>query len=136
MTVIYLCKMIISSGIFSIFLKILIFWVHRGVKGQKTVQNDKKLSVALHIAGIIHHNMIVIYGVNVQNDSISRCFFNVKILTFQVVKGLKGQKMAEYVENFCLSYLIFQEPHIIWFFKHYQKIFFKKCEQCFLSKNK
>ena len=43
MTVIYVCKMIISSGVFSIFLKSLIFWVHRGVKGQKTVQNDKTL---------------------------------------------------------------------------------------------
>ena len=42
-TVIYVCKMIISSGVFSIFLKILIFWVHREVKGQKTVQNDKNL---------------------------------------------------------------------------------------------
>ena len=28
-------------------------------------------------------------------------FFNVKILIFQVVKGLKGQKMTQNVENFC-----------------------------------
>ena len=30
-------------------------------------------------------------------------FFNVKILIFQVVKGLKGQKMAQNVKNFCLA---------------------------------
>ena len=35
MTVIHVCKMIISSGVFSIFLKILIFWVHRVVKKGK-----------------------------------------------------------------------------------------------------
>ena len=38
----HLCKMIISPGSFSIFFKILIFWVARGVKGQKAVRNDKK----------------------------------------------------------------------------------------------
>ena len=52
----------ISRHYFHVF-KILIFWVHRGVvKGQKTVQNDKKiLSILLHISGTIHQ-MIVIYG--------------------------------------------------------------------------
>ena len=103
MTVIYVCKMIISSGVFFFFFffLILIFWAHRGVKGQKTVQNDKKImSVALHISGNMHH-VIVIYGANMLNDNISRCFFNVKILIFQVVKELKGQKMAQNVENFC-----------------------------------
>ena len=54
MTVIYVCKMIISSGGFSIFLNILIFWVYKGGRGgglkeQKMVQNAKKLSVPLHI---------------------------------------------------------------------------------------
>ena len=43
-------------------------------------------------------------------------FFNVKILIFQVVKGLKGQKMAQNVENFCLSHLIFQAPYIIFIY--------------------
>ena len=42
MTVIYVCRMIISSDIhFFHFFHILIFWVHRIVKGQKMVQNDK-----------------------------------------------------------------------------------------------
>ena len=38
---VHICK-IISSGIFFYFSKILIFWVHRGIKGQQMVQNDKK----------------------------------------------------------------------------------------------
>ena len=40
--VVYMYKMIISPGSFFHFFKILIFRVVRGMKGQKTVQNDKK----------------------------------------------------------------------------------------------
>ena len=114
MTVIYVCKMIISSGIFSIFLKILIFWVHRGVKGQKMVQNDKKLCL---LCSISQEPYIIWLSFMVQMCKMiisPGMFFSVKILISQVVKGLKGQKMAENVENFCLSHLIFQEPYIIW----------------------
>ena len=51
----------ISRRVFH-FFKISIFWVVGGVKGQKVVQNDKKiLSVVLHISGAIHY-IIVIYG--------------------------------------------------------------------------
>ena len=46
------------------FFKILIFWVFRGGKWQKTVQNDKNMCVALDFSGTIHH-MIVIYGTHV-----------------------------------------------------------------------
>ena len=42
MTVTLVCKMIISSGIFFILFKILILLVHREIKGEKMVQNDKK----------------------------------------------------------------------------------------------
>ena len=42
------------------FLKILIFWVHKGIKGQKNPKN----CVTLHISGTIHH-MIVNYGAHV-----------------------------------------------------------------------
>ena len=41
-------------------------------------------------------------------------FFDFKILIFQVVRGLKEQKMAKNDKNFCLLHLIFQEPYIIW----------------------
>ena len=54
--------MIISPDVFH-FFKILICGIVRGVKGQKSVQNDI-LSVTLHISGTIHH-MIVIYGTHV-----------------------------------------------------------------------
>ena len=39
------------------FFQILIFGVNI-VKGQEMAQNDKKLSVALHISGSIHHMML------------------------------------------------------------------------------
>ena len=51
------------------------------------------------------YRMIISWGV----------YLNVKILIFQVVKGYKGQKMAQNDKNFCsLQHLIFQELYIIW----------------------
>ena len=41
-----MCKMTISLVIFFIFFKILIFWVHRGMKRQTTVRNEKKFCSA------------------------------------------------------------------------------------------
>ena len=80
------------SRCFFHFFKILIFRVVRRVKGQKMVQNDKKFSFTFHISGTIHH-MIVIYMVQMCEMIISLgVFFNAKILIFQFVKGLKGQK--------------------------------------------
>ena len=43
--VVHKCKMMISPCVFFQFLKILIFWVLRRVKGQKIVQNDKRFSL-------------------------------------------------------------------------------------------
>ena len=61
----HISKMIISSGVFFIFFKSLIFWVVRGEKGQKKAQNNKKnLSVIPYISGTIYH-MIFIYGTHV-----------------------------------------------------------------------
>ena len=37
-----------------------------------------------------------------------------KILIFQAVKGVKGQKMLQNDKKFCLSHSISQEPYIIW----------------------
>ena len=42
-------------------------------------------------------------------------FFNFKILIFQVVRGIKGQKMTQNNKKFCPSRSIFQEPYLIWF---------------------
>ena len=101
---------------FSHFSQILIFRVNSGVKGQKKkkkrAQNDKN-SVMLHISGTIHH-MIIIYGTLMENDNISRSFFLFfKILIFWVVRGVKGQKMAQNEKKLCLSCSISQEPYII-----------------------
>ena len=100
-----------------------------GVKRQKTVQNDKKiLSVALHISGNIRgakrektaqNDKKLCLSRSISQESyiiglpfmVEMCkkiispgvFFNVKILIFQDVKGLKGQIRGQNDENFCLS---------------------------------
>ena len=114
----------ISRCFFLFCFFILIFQAVREVKGQKIDQNEKTLSVALHISGIIHH-MIVIYGILVWNNDISRHFFHFfKILIFWVVKGLKGQKMVQNEKISCLLCSISQETYIIlfWFMVHMWKM--------------
>ena len=105
----HLSKMI-SLDNFFIFCKFWFFGLLVGKRTKNSPKWQKFLSIALHIWGTIHH-VTVIY---VCKMILSPCvFFNVKILIFQVVKGLKGQKIAQNVENFCLSHLIFQKPYII-----------------------
>ena len=100
---IYVCKMIISSGVFSIILKILIFWVHRGVKEQKTVQNDKKLCLLRPISQEPY--IILSFLVQMCKMIVSPgVFFNFKISIFHIVKGLKGQKMARNIKIFCCTF--------------------------------
>ena len=53
-----------TSAVFFLFFKILIFRFVSGVIGQKMAQNDKKICVTDHISGTIHH-MIVICGAQV-----------------------------------------------------------------------
>ena len=92
------------------FFKILIFWVHRGGKRAKnSLEWQKILSVVLHVSGT--YIIWLSFMVKMCNMIISPgAFFNVKILIFQVIEGLKGEND----ENFCLSHLIFQEPYIIY----------------------
>ena len=88
-----MCKMIISPGLFFHFFKILIFRVFRGIKGQKMVQNDIKLSLSCSIyqepyikwlSFMVHMcKMIISPGVFFQ-------FF--KILIFQVVRDCRRAK--------------------------------------------
>ena len=58
--------MMISPGLFSFFIfSFLMVLGGGGVKGQKIAQDDQKiLSVELHISGTIHH-MILINGTHV-----------------------------------------------------------------------
>ena len=59
----YMCKMMISPGIFH-FFKILIFWFLRGVKGQILTSNYQFQSVTLYISGTVDH-IIGIFGTQV-----------------------------------------------------------------------
>ena len=77
---------------FFLFFKILIFWVVRGVKGQKIVQNNKFLSVALLISRTIHH----LWYIHKCKMMISQGFFSFfQILIFWFVRGVKEEKMVQ-----------------------------------------
>ena len=115
------CKMIISSGIISIFLRFWIFGLLRGkggVKGQKMAQDDKK-------------NMIIIWKYKKYKYISYDChlwytfvkwwclkiFHFFKILILWVVKGGEGAKNGPIWEKFCLLCSISQEPYTIRLFK-------------------
>ena len=96
------------------FSKILIFWIHKGLKGQKMVQNDKKLCL---LCSISQEPYIIWLSFMVQMCKIiisPVAFLNFKILIFQIVRGLKMQKAAQNDKKFCLSCSVSQEPYIIW----------------------
>ena len=108
------------------FLQSLIFRVLRGVKGQKTVQNDKKFCLSHLIfqeSNIIWSSFMV--QMYVLKDNISRhlfiyLFIYFKILIIRILRGgnggwEKGQKMAQDDKKFSLSRSVSQEPYIIWF---------------------
>ena len=102
---VYICKIIMSSRIFFHFYKSLTFWIHSGLKGRQTIQNDKKLSDTFHISGTIHH-VIVIYGANVLNANISRWFFQCKNFDCPVFHGLKWRKLLSVAPYISESYII------------------------------
>ena len=89
---------------FFIFLKILILWVHSGIKGQKLVQNDKKVCLLDSICQkpyIIWLSFMVQMCKMVVSPGVFFHFF--KILIFQVVSGVKGQKMVQNDKKICCS---------------------------------
>ena len=107
-----ICKMIISPSIFFYFFQNFGF-VSRGVKGQKIVQNDKKICLLYSIS---QESCILWLSFVIQEcKMISQCFFHLfQILIFWVVGGVKGQKMSQNDKKLCLSCFISQEPYIIW----------------------
>ena len=109
--IVHLSKMIQSPRFFH-FFKVLIFCVYN-VKVQKTVQNDKILSVALQISGTIHH-MIIIYGAHVWNVNIFRRFFSI-FQNFDFLGGQRGEraKWAKMTKNSVCRTLYFRS-HISW----------------------
>ena len=116
-----------NPGFFFSFSK---FWFFRwGVKGQKTVQNDKKLCLSLFISQepyiiwlsfMVHMCKMIIshtlhhtrylrnhtscschFWYKCENDNISRsCFHFFKILIFWFVRWVKGQKTVQNDKNF------------------------------------
>ena len=103
---VHLCKMIILLGIFFQLFKILIFWVHIGIKEQKTVHNDKRVCLS-HSISQEPHIIWLRFMVKMWKIIISLgVFFNVKILIFLVVKELNGEQIVQNCKNFCLLHLI------------------------------
>ena len=93
---IHVCKMIISSGVFLYFHN-LIFWVHRGVKGQKTVQNDKKFCL-LHSISQKRYIIWLSFMVQMWKMTISPgAGFKLAGRNSQFVKGFGSLQM-----NFCI----------------------------------
>ena len=79
----------------------------------------KKLCLlCLYIPGTIDH-MTFIYVTHVQKDNICRFFvLFFQILIFRVNSGVKGQKMAQIDQKFCLSHSVSQEPYpctVFWY---------------------
>ena len=110
--VVHICKIIISSGLVSFFQNIN-FLVHREVKEQKTVQNNKISPYLRNHASYDCHLWCkcVRWSPGV--------FYNFKTLIFRIVRGMKRQKTAQNDKYFCLSHLTFQEPYIIWSYLWY-----------------
>ena len=77
------------------------------------VQNDKKFCLLrfisqepyiMWLSSIVQVCQIIFLDV----------FFNFKILIFQVVSGLKGQKIAQNDKTFCKFHSVSQKPYIMW----------------------
>ena len=94
--------MIISPGAFFHFLKILIFWVVSGVKGQKKAQHEKW---KLHSSRVVSQEQCRIwlwFLVNLCKMISPGVFYVFSNLIFRVVEGIKGQKSVQNEKKFCL----------------------------------
>ena len=86
-------KIIISSGVFFHFFKILIFQVVRRVEGQKMAQNEKKLCCALYLRNHTSCDLCLWYTcVTVWYPQGVLHLF--QIFIFGVSSGVKWQKVA------------------------------------------
>ena len=79
---------------------------------EKTVQNEKKLCLPRSIFQEPYESFMVQMCKMIIYPGVF-FFFNVRILSFQVVKGLKGQKMTKNDKSYCLSHLTFQD-HVLY----------------------
>ena len=97
------------------FFKILIFWVVMGGKRAKTrlKWQNNLLYHSPYLSNRTSYDHHLWYT-SVKGWYLQAFFHFSKILIFQVVSGVKGQKMAQNDKKFCLSHFILQEPYIIW----------------------
>ena len=119
----------ISSHFFH-FFKILIFWVvKRGKRTKNGPKWERILSVALHILETIHYMTVHYYQLHsISQDPyiwwsfvVHECkvmispgiFFIFSNFDFEIVSGVKGQKMIQNDKKLCLSHPISQELCIL-----------------------
>ena len=102
----------ISPQVFFNLFKILIFWVFKGIEGQKMIQNDKKISVTFHISGTIYHMIFIIVHMC---KMISPGLFSIfsRFWFFGLLEG-KRLKMSQNDRKLWPPHSISQEPYIIW----------------------
>ena len=84
-------------------------------KRKKLAQNDKKFCLPCFISQepyIIWSSFVVQKCKMIISPGAFFHFFN--ILIFQVVSGVKQQKLAQNDKKLCLSHSMSQEPYIIW----------------------
>ena len=87
-----------------------VFRAVRGIKVQKTVQDEQYI---LHPSNGISKDQYSIWSwFLVKMISPGVFFFFFKTLIFWVVRGIKGQKMAQNDKKFCLSCFISQEQYM------------------------
>ena len=103
---------IISSGVFLhcyvnfYFNFHFNFWGQLGCNGKKWPKMAKSCTYRTP-----YINMIRIFSVQWCH---LHFFFYFKILIFQVVREVKGQKMTQIDKKFSLSHSVSQEPYLIW----------------------
>ena len=109
-----MCKMIISKGIFFIFSKFWFSGLSGGQKGEKWSKMGKNcLSCSISQETYIIWSSFVICKCKMIIFS-GFFFYFFKILIFQVVRKVKGEKMTQNDKKLFLSYSISQETYIIW----------------------
>ena len=75
----------ISTGDFFHFFKILIFWVVRGIKRQKMVQNDKKLCHTPYLRN--HMIVIMVHMCKIISPGVFLLFFIFSKFSFLGILG-------------------------------------------------
>ena len=109
----YLCKMMISPGVFLIFQN-FDFSGLQGVKGQKWSKMAK--NSVCRTRYLRNHTL---YDCHLWYTCVKWYYPHAflqffKILIFRVVRGVKGQKWVQNDKKFCSSCSISLEPKIIW----------------------